>query len=46
MMIVLIMPVILLMLFGFAISTEINDIPIAVVVDEYTPEVRLSLIHI
>jgi len=43
MMIVLIMPVILLMLFGFAISTEINDIPIAVVVDEYTPQVRRDL---
>ena len=43
MMIVLIMPVLLMLLFGFAISTEINNINVAVVVDRYTPDVRRDL---
>lgn len=43
MMIVLIMPVLLMVLFGFAISTEINNINVAAVVDKYTPDVRQSL---
>ena len=43
MMIVLVMPVLLMMIFGFAISTEINNINVAVVVDEYTPDVREQL---
>lgn len=43
MLIVLLMPVVLMMLFGFAISTEINNINVAAVVDRYTPEVRRDL---
>ena len=43
MMIVLLMPVILVLLFGFAITTEINNIDVMVVVDHMTPEVRSDL---
>ncbi len=43
MMIVLLIPVILTLLFGFAISTEINDISVAVVVNKYTPDVRRDI---
>lgn len=38
--IVLIMPLVLLLLFGFAISTEVNDIRIVAVVDRHTDETR------
>ena len=35
MIITLVMPLVLLLLFGFAISTEVNDVRIAVVVDRH-----------
>lgn len=38
--IVLIIPLVLLLLFGFAISTEVNDIRIVAVVDRHTDETR------
>lgn len=38
--IVLIMPLVLLLLFGFAISTVVNDIRIVAVVDRHTDETR------
>ncbi len=34
------MPVVLLLLFGFAISTEVNDVKVAVVVDTHTDRTR------
>lgn len=40
MVITLLMPLVLLLLFGFAISTEVNDIKVAVVVDEHTEATR------
>ncbi|MDE6297222.1 MAG: ABC transporter permease [Muribaculaceae bacterium] len=40
MIITIVMPLVLLLLFGFAISTEVNDIRIAVVVDKHTDETR------
>ncbi len=43
MLIVLFMPVILMLLFGFAITTEIKNIDLMVVVDEYTPDVRSEI---
>lgn len=38
--VVLIMPVILLLLFGFAISTEVNDVRVAAVVERHTDSTR------
>lgn len=38
--IVLCMPVILLLLFGFAISTEVNNMDVGIVTDSHTQEVR------
>lgn len=40
MVITLVMPLVLLMLFGFAISTEVNDVRVAVVADRHTPQTR------
>lgn len=40
MVITIIMPLILLLLFGFAISTEVNNVNVAVVVDRHTPLTR------
>ena len=40
MIITLVMPLVLLLLFGFAISMEINDVRVAVVVDRHTPQTR------
>lgn len=40
MVITLLMPIVLLLLFGFAISTEVNDVMIAAVVDQHTDETR------
>lgn len=40
MVITLVMPLVLLLLFGFAISTEVNDVMIAAVVDKHTDETR------
>lgn len=40
MVITLIMPLVLLLLFGFAISTEVNDVRIVTVVDRHTDETR------
>lgn len=40
MLITLLMPLVLLLLFGFAISTEVNDIRIVAVVDRHTDETR------
>lgn len=40
MVITLVMPLVLLMLFGFAISTEVNDVRVAVVADRHTPRTR------
>lgn len=40
MIITLVMPLVLLLLFGFAISMEINDVRVAVVVDRPTPQTR------
>lgn len=40
MVITLVMPLVLLLLFGFAISTEVNDVRIAAVVDRHTPQTR------
>lgn len=44
MIITLVMPLVLLLLFGFAISTEVNEVRIAAVVDNYDEEVR-ELLH-
>lgn len=38
--ITLVMPLVLLLLFGFAISMEVNDVRVAVVVDRHTQETR------
>lgn len=38
--IVLVMPVVLLLLFGFAISTEVNDVRLVVMTDQHTDETR------
>lgn len=43
MLIVMFMPVILMLLFGFAITTEIKNIDVMVVVDQYSPDVRNQL---
>lgn len=40
MLITLLMPLLLLLLFGFAISTEVNDVRMIAVVDRHTPETR------
>ena len=40
MFITLIMPLVLLLLFGFAISTEVNDVRVAVAVDRHTDATR------
>ena len=40
MVITLLMPVVLLLLFGFAISTEVNDVRVVAVVDRHTDETR------
>lgn len=40
MVITLVMPLVLLLLFGFAISTEVNDIRLVVVVDQHTDKTR------
>lgn len=40
MLITLLMPLVLLLLFGFAISTEVNDVRIVVVVDRHTDRTR------
>lgn len=40
MFITLVMPLVLLLLFGFAISTEVNDVRVAVVTDHHTDETR------
>ncbi len=40
MIITLVMPLVLLLLFGFAISTEVNDVRVVTVVDRHTPETR------
>ena len=43
MMIVLLIPVLLMVLFGFAISTEISHIRVMTVVEQFTPNVRQQL---
>lgn len=43
MLITLLMPLILLLLFGFAISTEVNDVRIVAVVDSHTDRTRQIL---
>ena len=40
MLITLVMPLVLLLLFGFAISTEVNDVRVAVAVDRHTDATR------
>ena len=40
MMITLFMPLVLLLLFGFAISTEVNDVRVALVTDRHTDASR------
>lgn len=40
MVITLLMPMVLLLLFGFAISTEVNDVRVVAVVDQHTDETR------
>lgn len=40
MVITLVMPVMLLLLFGFAISTAVNDVRVVAVVDRHTPQTR------
>lgn len=40
MIITLVMPLVLLLLFGFAISMEINDVRVALVADSHTPQTR------
>ncbi|MBD5370762.1 MAG: ABC transporter permease [Bacteroides sp.] len=37
------MPLVLLLLFGFAISTEVNDVRVIASVDRHTPQTRLML---
>lgn len=43
MVITLVMPLVLLLLFGFAISTEVNDVRVAAVVDCHTRQTRTIL---
>ena len=43
MLIVLLMPAVLMLLFGFAISTEVNNIDMAAVVPKRSEEVRKAL---
>lgn len=43
MLVTVIMPVVLLLLFGFAISTEVNDVRLVAVVDSHTPLTRSLL---
>lgn len=38
--VVLVMPVVLLLLFGFAISTEVNNVKVVAVVEQHTDETR------
>ena len=38
--VVLVMPVVLLLLFGFAISTEVNNVKVVAVVDQHTDETK------
>ena len=38
--VVLVMPVVLLLLFGFAISTEVNDVRVVAVVEQHTDETK------
>ncbi len=38
--VVLVMPVLLLLLFGFAISTEVNNVKVVAVVDQHTDETK------
>lgn len=40
MVITLVMPLVLLLLFGFAISIEVNNVRVAVVLDRHTPQTR------
>lgn len=40
MLITLLMPIVLLLLFGFAISTEVNNVDVVAVVDRHTDETR------
>lgn len=40
MIITIFMPIVLLLLFGFAISTEVNDVRVVAVVDKYTDDTR------
>lgn len=40
MVITIVMPLVLLLLFGFAISTEVNDVRVVAVVDRHTPHTR------
>lgn len=42
-MIVLVMPVVLLVLFGFAISTEVNNVRVVAVTDRHTDATRLAI---
>lgn len=44
--IVLVMPIVLLLLFGFAISTDINDVRIAAVVSDHTDRTRDILLRL
>ena len=41
--VVLLMPVVLLLLFGFAISTEVNNVRVVAVVERHTDEIRRIL---
>lgn len=43
MVITIVMPMVLLLLFGFAISMEVNDVRVAVVIDRHTPRTRLVI---
>lgn len=38
--VVLVMPVVLLLLFGFAISTEVNNVRVAIVVEQHTDQTK------
>ena len=38
--VVLVIPVVLLLLFGFAISTEVNQVRVVAVVEQYTEETK------
>lgn len=43
--IVLVMPIVLLLLFGFAISTDVNDVRVAAVVSDHTDRTREILLR-